>query len=982
MKYNYQAVLFDLDGVVVTTDKYHYQAWKEIAAEKGWIFNKELNHKLRGVPRLESLEIILEDNHIILSREEKVALATRKNNYYIELLKNINSSDLYPGAVDFLKQLKSKGIKTALCSSSRNANLVIEALQLKDFFDAIVTGNDIRKGKPDPEIFQIAAQRLRVHHINCIVIEDASSGLKAALAAGMKCIGVGTAENLPEAEETFLNYQEIELNELLESGRIKRMVMDPWCIVETEINPKRSVYWESLFALSNGYMGVRGTYDEEHPEILPYSQQGMYINSVYDYLKYWNHVCNFKGLPERIHTMLNLWDWTIINLYVDGEKFSFSSGQISQYRRELNLKNGILNRTLIWESPQGKKLMLNSTRLVSMVRRHSAVIHYEVKPLNFSGMITLESVLKGKAVNNDYSFEPLLKQKSGLADSIHYSLFSTKNTGIKIATVAGHVLSKDQATTHVDIKNDDLIFRMTFQASQEEAVSLDKQVCFFTSNEENEANLIPEALNTLKKDMKDGFAAIFLEQSRFWKDYWDISDIEIGANQSDQQVLRFNMFHLRQNHPEDDRLSISATGLTGNHYGGLVFWDTEMYMVPYFNYHEPKLVRNLLMYRYHILDRARERANQLDGLGGLYSWMSINGEETNVLPECSTAQYHINSDIAYAIWRYYISTNDREFLFKYGAEILFETARYLADRGKFISQRGDRFCINCVCGPDEYGCAVNNNSFTNMMAQFHFHFAVKVYEMMSRECPQIFAALAEKIALDNNEPAVWEKASDRMYIAFNEKLGIHEQDDSYLYRDPVDMSKLPRNFDIRYSYFPMNLWRMQITKQADVVLLMFVLGDKFSKEVKKANYEFYEPRTCHGSSLSPSIHSIIAAEIGLEEEAYDFFHQSLYMDISDFRKNTNGGIHFACLGGTWMAVINGFAGMRDYEDRLIFNPHLPKQWSFFKFKLLYRGRRLGISIEKDRSSFILLDGEPVTLFVFDKKVELVAVNDTVMVSNI
>lgn len=268
-----------------------------------------------------------------------------------------------------------------------------------------------------------------------------------------------------------------------------------------------------------------------------------------------------------------------------------------------------------------------------------------------------------------------------------------------------------------------------------------------------------------------------------------------------------------------------------------------------------------------------------------------------------------------------------------------------------------------------------------MMAQFHFNFAVKVYHMMQRECPEKLGSLSHKIALEDGEPVLWQKAADRMFIKFNEELGIHEQDDSYLYRDPVDMKKIPRNFDIRYSYFPLNLWRMQITKQADVVLLMFVLGDRFSQEVKKANYQFYEPRTCHGSSLSPSIHSIIASEIGLEEEAYDFFHQSLYMDISDFRRNTHGGIHFACLGGTWMAVVNGFAGMRDYENQLIFNPHLPKEWTSLKFKIFYRGRLLAISIEKDKSAFRLISGEPVTFSVFGQPVELTAVNEEIVVMN-
>lgn len=882
-----------------------------------------------------------------------------------ETVKRIRLSDLDPGAVRFIGELKNRKIKTALCSG-----LEIEASELNELFDVIITGKENQKNQPHPEIFQQAAKNLGVHNVNCLVFGTASLALQAAITSKMRCIGIGPSANLPEVEETVANFDEIEIDELLESGRLKHILVDPWQIVETEVNPKRSAYWESLFSLSNGYLGIRGTYDEEHQQVLPHSRQGMYINSIYDYLKSWNHVYNFKGLPQRIHTMINLWDWTIINLEVDGEKFNFFLGKITDYRRELDLKNGVLNRSLIWESPTGKKLEIRSTRMASMVRRHSAVIHYTVKPLNFSGNIVFESLLKGKAVNPDYSFEPLEQLESGIRENLHYTLSETKNSRFKVIMAVGHHLNKTDYLTNIDIKGDDLAIRFQVRVSAGELVTLDKHACFYTSIEEPEDKLISIALNVVAKDIQDGYSQMYSEQSRFWSDHWEISDIEIVGNDRDQQVLRFNMFQLRQNHPESDKLSISATGLSGNHYGGLVFWDTEMYMVPYFNYIDPKLVKSLLMYRYNILDKARERADQLDGRGALYSWMSISGEETNALPECSTAQHHINSDIAYAVWRYYISSGDREFLFDYGAEMLFETARYLVDRGKFIARRDDQFCINCVCGPDEYGCNVNNNCYTNMMVRFHLNFASRIYALMNMECPEILASLSEKITLNKNEPDLWQRAADRMYIPFNKELGIHEQDDSYLYRDPVDMQKFPRNFDIRYGFFPMNLWRMQITKQADVVLLMFVLGNEFSPEVKRANYEFYEPRTCHGSSLSPSVHSIIASEIGRETEAYEFFHQSLYMDVSDFRRNTHGGIHFAAAGGTWMAVVNGFAGMRDYEDRLIFNPRLPEQWRSFKFKIRYRGRLLEIEVQKEKTCFRLLSGEPLDFAVYGKQVRV------------
>jgi alpha,alpha-trehalose phosphorylase len=352
------------------------------------------------------------------------------------------------------------------------------------------------------------------------------------------------------------------------------------------------------------------------------------------------------------------------------------------------------------------------------------------------------------------------------------------------------------------------------------------------------------------------------------------------------------------------------------------------------------------MYRYNILDEARKRALQMDSIGALYSWCSISGEECSVNYEAATAQYHLQSDIAYTIWRYFSGTGDIEFLCDYGAEIVFETARFLYDRGKFIPSKG--FCINCVCGPDEYACGVNNNCYTNTLVQWHFGFACQIYDMMSREYGDKFASLAKKIKLGIDERERWQKAAAEMYLPYNAKLGIDVQDDSFLYNDPVDMNIIPQNVDLRKYFHPLNLWRQQVIKQADVVLLMFIFSWKYSKARKCSNYEFYEPLTCHGSSLSPSIHCIIASEIGKYNDAYEYFMHSAYMDVCDLKCNTSGGIHTASNGGTWMAVVNGFAGMRDEPDGLKFNPTLPASWKSYSFKLRYKGRIISVNVNKNQ----------------------------------
>jgi len=313
-----------------------------------------------------------------------------------------------------------------------------------------------------------------------------------------------------------------------------------------------------------------------------------------------------------------------------------------------------------------------------------------------------------------------------------------------------------------------------------------------------------------------------------------------------------------------------------------------------------------LEYRYSILDKARERAKQMQGIGALFSWNSIKGEECGHVYEASTAQYHLLPDIAFAINLYDRMVGDEEFVFTQGAEILFEMSRFMENRGCYVENKNGKFCINVVCGPDEYGCGVNNNAYTNAMTKWMFDYAVSLYERVEKKYPERLAVLCEKILLTKEEVSAWKKASEKMYIPEKVPNGIIPQDDCFMDMDPVDMDLIPKNTDIRHYNHPLNLWRMQVIKQADVLLMMFTLGQKFSLEEKKANYLYYEPKTNHGSSLSPCIHSIIASEIGLKEDAYGFFRQTALMDLNDFKNNTSGGMHSACLGGCWMTIVNGF----------------------------------------------------------------------------
>ncbi len=971
---NIKACLFDLDGVIVFTDKYHYLAWKMVADKYGWDFDENVNNRLRGIPRLASLNEILKHNGTDIPMEEKEKVMKEKNDFYVELLAKINESDMYPGAVDFIKKLRERGVKIALCSSSKNADFVLEKLGLTELFDEVVTGNDITKAKPDPEIFLMAAERLRLPFFHCVVFEDSLAGIQGAQAAKMKTVGVGNREETEMlALEFITEYSEIDVETFIESGKKQPMKPDEFKLIEGAYNFKEVHHFESMFALVNGYMGVRGTYDESYDEPGAVTMPGTYINGIFESERH-KHLVYFKGYAINDQYTVNLADWRIINVYVDGQKLGFADGKMVSHDRYLDMKNGKLVRSLVWETAEGKQLKVESTRIVNMEKEHTAQVRYTVTPINFSGDIFLESVVvKTTSINGK---EPTENVTCGKLEDIFYSVTKTKNTNLSVAAaVQNQFICENECTTNEIYEENRYIQRWEIAAEKDSPITLEKFVAFYTSEDEVE-DIVAAAAEDLTANLLEGFDSLASTQSEFWKAHWEIGDVKIEGNVADQQAVRFNLYQLRQQLPKSGKTSIGATGLTGPIYSGKVFWDTEMYIMPYLNYIDPVSTKPLLMYRYSILDKARERAQLMDGKGAMFSWCSIDGEETSVVFEASTAEYHLQSDIAYAIWRYYMSTKDTEFMNSYGNEILFETARYMFSRGEFIEATGGKFCINAVCGPDEYACGVNNNFYTNFLTKFHFEFAVKMYNDMKKNSPREFKALMDRIDITDEEAALWQKAADNMYYRYNEKLGIYEQDDNFVNNNTVDMELIPKNYDIRGLYHPLNLWRIQVLKQADVVLLTFVMGDRFTLQDKINNYEYYEPKTNHGSSLSAAVHSIIANEIGKEKDAYAYFRSSAYMDISDFKYNTYGGIHLACLGGVWMSVVNGFFGMRDYEKELLFNPSIPAAWDSCEVKVFYRGSRIAIKATHDKVTYTLVEGGKIMFKSGDTQVVLEKVGDT------
>jgi alpha,alpha-trehalose phosphorylase len=880
-----------------------------------------------------------------------------------------SATDLAPGLAAFIRKLRKQGVRTGLCHSDGKNARRLKPLKSADLFETIVASGDADQAGTDARGLVLAARQLGTHPFNCVVFTASNAGARAASHAGMKCVGVGGAGEADEAEDRIGKYAEVDITALIETGRTSTLEVRPWSVVETRPNPNRSTYWESIFALCNGYLGLRGTYEERYDKTHP----GMFINRVFE-TEPLNMKFPQKDSPTYRTTMANLPDWRLMELEIDGEGLDQFQADVSEYSRELDLKRGTLTRSLVWQTTGGRRIRIRTTRLVSMVRRHSAAIRYQVTPLNFSGTVTLRS-----SIVDDATTGWIWRKCTRIVDSAevngnsHYSLIRIENSGQSIAMACGHVIGgtgRRDAVARSHTAGNTWSYTINLPVQKGRTTTVDKHMGFVTSWESTEQELPSASLAIVARDMTDGFPQLAREQKDFWARHWDIADVQIQGCPADQQALRFTMFQLRQNLPNDPLRSISATGLTGDHYFGMVFWDTEMFMCPYFLYTEPELAKSLLMYRCAHLGEARQRAAAMDGPGACFPWSTIDGLETNADTMVSYAQYHINCDIAYAIWRYWLATQDKAFLYEHGAEVVFETARFMANLGAFVPMKDNRFCINFVTGPDEYNYGVNNNCYTNGMTQFLFEFACSTYESMRKDRPDALAELCERIGLTADDTEQWRRCADNMYIPFNKDLGVHEQDDTYLYRDPVDVASYPQNYEIKQDLSFMGLGRMQVTKQADLILLMVTLGNRFSPETKRANYEFYEPRTTHASSLSPAVHSIAAAELGKNNQMYRFFRQSMYLDLYDFKGNTPEGVHFACAGGTWMAVVNGLAGLREYEDGISFAPRIPDAWQSYRFRLVLKGRHVQIRITQAAATFTLLKGRPLSFTVGGRTVRL------------
>jgi beta-phosphoglucomutase len=755
--------------------------------------------------------------------------------------------------------------------------------------------------------------------------------------------------------------------------------VDAWRIRELDFEPAVAARNETIFALANGHLGLRGNVEEEAGNVV----HGTYVNGFYEEtpIAYGE---NAHGYARNHQVLLNVADGKRIQLLVGDEALDLATGTVEAYERALDLRTGVLARTLRWRAPGGTLVEVESRRIVSLARQSVAAIDFRVTLLEGGAPLRIVSRIQARVRNQEASDDPRVGAHlpEGALHTIHREASGTwgavvQRTGttrLAIAAAADHLLHVDDAvrrtlrtSTVADEEGVALTIDVVVPAGG--SVGMTKLLAYCTSLDHPEEALVTTAHDAIAAVQGLPFDALVEEQRDVLDRFWAVSDVELDGDGALQQGVRFNLFSLFQSAGRDGRTSLAAKGLTGEGYEGHYFWDTEIFALPFFAYTQPEIARSLLQYRSSMLDKARARAAELSQRGALYPWRTIGGEEASAYYPAGTAQYHIDADIAYAIRRYVTATGDRSLLLEGGAEVVFETARLWADLGDYIAAQDGAFCINEVTGPDEYTALVNNNGYTNLMAQANLRYAVQLAAELPLEAPDRWAALTAAIDLDVAEVGEWQRAADLMRIPRDAALGIHAQDDSFLDRAPWDFAGTPRDhYPLLLHYHPLVIYRHQVLKQSDIVLAQVLLGSQFSTAEKKRNFDYYDPLTTGDSSLSPCIQSVAAAELGYDGLAYRYFLQTARMDLDDVNGNVFHGVHIAAMAGTWVSLVSGFGGLRDDDGRLSFAPRLPAAWTRLAFRLRVADALLTVTMTRHETTYALEAGGPIEVHHFGRAV--------------
>ena len=762
--------------------------------------------------------------------------------------------------------------------------------------------------------------------------------------------------------------------------------IDEWVLSSNQLSHLGDGVVETLLSLGNGFIGTRGTsgYTDEIAII-----EGTYINGIFarEAIEYDESAYGFAKFNNK---MLQTQNTKQIEIS-DGENI-FSP--IKKSLKCLDMRHANFKESLLLSTKQGKTIKLNITRVVCQHQQDLMLNHYQIESVNFTGKLIITSYITDSNVSSGVADDPRTGNLSNqdqlsLIDSvsdldISYRLHKLNDPESLIITATLLKFSQKSPTHYIALPEKSGTATQ-FELSLTDVPILFTKYSVFHCNQsdlspQNDSTAICDQVkDTLFKAANLGYAHHLKQHQGIMEKFWRNSDIQITGDKQHQVAIRLNMLHLNMSAGRDGTSNISAKGLTGPGYNGHYFWDSEIFITPYFIYTQPLIAKSLLSYRYSGLEKAKQRALELGHpKAALFPWRTIGGEECSSYFPAGTAQYHINSAIAYAVKQYFCATQDLSFIWDKGAELIIETARLWPNLGHFNPLKNNQFCIDTVTGPDEYTALVNNNYYTNAMAKIHLSFACDLMDLLQNTDLEKYLCLTNTLAVTAQELDLWRTISKKLYLPHQAALNLTPQDDSFFDKKPWDFANTPKNkYPLLLHFHPLTIYRHQVLKQADVVLANYLQDDQVSLDLKRNNLKFYEPITTHDSTLSACTHSLAYCETGDHHAAFKYFEETLLTDLNNLHHNSEQGVHTAAMAGSWMCITHGFSGFRLRNDYVSFSPKLPIKWQGVCFKLTLRGCQIEVEISRDKVKYRLISGSHLALKHYSQEFELDNLNPIV-----
>jgi alpha,alpha-trehalose phosphorylase len=973
----FDAVIFDMDGVVTRTARLHAAAWKELfddflrrraagGEEPFRPFDENADYRayVDGQTRLDGVRGFLASRDIRVpegdpgdppSAQTVHALAKRKDAMFARRLRE-QGVGLFDTTVALIDAMRAHGVKTGIVTSSRHGRDVLAAAGVEDRFDARVDGIDIDElglpGKPAPDAFVECATRLGTAPAHAVVVEDASAGVAAGRAGGFGLVvGVDRDHNRDALAEHGADIVVGDLGELDAAAMAERFTnarqRASWQIEQEGFDPARERDVESLFTVANGYVGVRGALDMP----LPFSQGDLFIAGIYDRkiaAQPYSEEEFLEAAPDDYpYGQIVSFPFPFrLRIELDGEVMTVGDSAWRSHRRVLDMRRGMLRGETVFEPADGRQASVHTRRCTSLADRHLLLQEIAVRLDNYSGRVDVDTSLDVADLNANHP-HLIARPPRGAYDGVDVYRYTTRVSELDVCIAARTTLAG----------TGDARTRWRMPAAIGETLRFHRFIAVYTSRDVED----PESAAVEHLRGVGAFEDAVSAHEGRWRQRWQRADLTVGGSPAAEQALRFHAYHLSSAADRDPQVSVGGRALTGRAYEGHVFWDVEIFMLPFYLHTEPDIARSLLLYRWHTLGGARRRARDMGHRGACYAWEStVTGDDVTpreirlrtadkVVPIFTgTQQIHVTADVAFGVWRYWNATHDAGFLRDAGAEILIETARFWADRCR---RAGSEYHIRSVVGPDEYHHDVDDNAYTNWMARFNLEKAVWVAGYLRNEAPDAWHALGERVSLEPGELEHWADVARQLYCAGPNADGVIEQFAGFFDLADYELPKEERfraPIDRLFDWDQINA--VKLIKQADVLMLPFLFPERFSRDVLAANYRYYEPLTDHGSSLSPAVHAALAARLGLRDQALRYWQQSLSLDLNNVMGNSPLGVHPACMGATWQALVFDLLGVRCSDEdpapaRDAFE-RLPDKWQSVALQMMWRGRGHRLEVKR------------------------------------